>query len=115
MSSRFLQSYGASGNTKMTELEILADLALSFPEIAQALRGQESDGNGRAYVPSFQLTMRVRDGAFKWSLYADDSAWVIFGTVKDVKNPLQAIESDLVAGTYDKVPAKQKQSSGNRR
>lgn len=115
MSSRFLQSYGESSNSKMTELETLADLALSFPEIAQALRGQEADGNGHPFVPAFQLSLRVRDGAFKWSLYAEDSAWVMFGTVKDVKNPLASVESDLAAGTYDKVPAKSKQSGGSRR
>lgn len=115
MSSRFLQSYGASSNAKMSEIEILADLALTFPEIAQALRGAESDGNGQPFVPAMNLSLKIRDGAFKWSLYSDESAWMFFGTVKDVKNPLESIEKDLAAGTYDKVATKSKETSSNRR
>jgi hypothetical protein len=94
---------------------LLADLAISFPEIAQALRGQEGDGNGRKEVPAFQLSLKIRDGAFKWSLYSDESAWMFFGTVKDVKNPLEAIERDLAAGTCDKVLTKSRESRSNRR
>jgi hypothetical protein len=114
MSGRFMQSYVATGNSKLNELELLADLALSYPEIAEALRGQEGNGNGTPHIPAMRLSIEIRDGALKWGLFGEDSAYMFFGTVKDVKRPLDSIEADLAAGTWDKVPKKPRDSGHKR-
>lgn len=115
MASRFLESYTASSARKLDQIELLTDLAVSYPEVAAALRGQEGDGNGHPHVPAMKLSFQIREGAFKWSLYSPDSAFMFFGTVRNVKEPLASVESDLASETYDKVLTKDQSASNRKR
>lgn len=73
-------------------------LKVKYPNLANALRGNEGSAKSGPVRPPFNLGFSTKEGKLRFTLYSPDSDRTYFGPIDDPSEPLEAAERALEGG-----------------
>ena len=96
--SKFIDGYSQKVNPAEVNLDWEGPLAVSYPNVAQALSGTPGWRPGTPGHPPMTIMLFARDGKLKFSCGNKDHGRTFFGHVAEPGTPMEAIEKALNDG-----------------